>query len=362
MFSGNGAGTSGDPYQITSWAQLDEIRDDLTAHYILMNDLDENSAGYNTYASATANNGKGWIPIGLDTDQQTILGVFTGSLDGDFHTISNLRMDNTARGDVERGLGFIFQIFSTVKNIALLDVKVDTAGRRCGTLGRNIQDNAEISNCYVQGSITSSRSINVDCGALCWIFFENASIENIWTDVTITSTNNAGRIGGLVADMRRSTSSINNCYAIGEIITTSNFEVNGLVGRLHDGASASQTTNSFWDEDTVGVTSGTAGTGKTNAEMKDRDTFTDTATAGLTTAWDMAAVDTYDDTKVWGIGQLGGVTINDGYPYLMGFQEESEPSGTFGLKLGSTTINKVMLGSTEIKKIYLGTTVIYENL
>ena len=38
------------------------------------------------------------------------------------------------------------------------------------------------------------------------------------------------------------------------------------------------------------------------------------------------------------------------------------PSGTFGLKLGSTTINKVMLGSTEIKKIYLGTTVIYENL
>ena len=38
------------------------------------------------------------------------------------------------------------------------------------------------------------------------------------------------------------------------------------------------------------------------------------------------------------------------------------PSGTLGLKLGSTTINKVMLGSTEIKKVYLGTTVIYENL
>ena len=42
--------------------------------------------------------------------------------------------------------------------------------------------------------------------------------------------------------------------------------------------------------------------------------------------------------------------------------EEPAPSGTLGLKLGSTTINKVMLGSTEIKKVYLGTTVIYENL
>ena len=41
---------------------------------------------------------------------------------------------------------------------------------------------------------------------------------------------------------------------------------------------------------------------------------------------------------------------------------EPEPGATLGLKLGSTTINKVMLGSTEIKKVYLGTTVIYENL
>ena len=331
MFSGNGAGTSGDPYQITSWAQLDEIRDDLTAHYILMNDLDENSAGYNTYASATANSGKGWIPIGLDTNQTTLLGNFTGGFDGNFFTIENIRMDNTALGDDNTGLGFLYSIgTSTVKNISLIDIQVNTAGRRCGTLARNIRFNAEISNCYVQGSIASSRSNDIECGAISWIFFENASMENVWTDVTITSTNNRGGMSGLVADMRSSTSSINNCYAIGELITTSTTNVNGLVAVLDtvldSSASASQVTNSFWDEDTVGVTSGTAGTRKTTAEMKSRDTFTDTATAGLTTAWDMAAVDTYDDTKVWGIGQLGGVTINDGYPYLMGFEDEPGPA------------------------------------
>lgn len=48
---------------------------------------------------------------------------------------------------------------------------------------------------------------------------------------------------------------------------------------------------------------------------------------------------------------------------VAGFWTIAEVSTTtLGLKLGSTTINRVMFGSTEIKKIYLGSTVIYENL
>jgi len=39
-FSGAGAGTVGDPYIITSLAQLYEIFDELTAHYRLGNDID----------------------------------------------------------------------------------------------------------------------------------------------------------------------------------------------------------------------------------------------------------------------------------------------------------------------------------
>lgn len=34
--------------------------------------------------------------------------------------------------------------------------------------------------------------------------------------------------------------------------------------------------------------------------------------------------------------------------------------GTTGIKLGSTTINKIYLGTTEIKKVYLGSTVVYD--
>ena len=39
-FSGNGAGTETDPYQITNIEQLQEMNDELDAHYILMNDID----------------------------------------------------------------------------------------------------------------------------------------------------------------------------------------------------------------------------------------------------------------------------------------------------------------------------------
>lgn len=39
-FSGNGSGTEADPYQITTVEQLQEMNDELDAHYILMNDID----------------------------------------------------------------------------------------------------------------------------------------------------------------------------------------------------------------------------------------------------------------------------------------------------------------------------------
>jgi hypothetical protein len=39
-FSGIGAGKEEDPYQITTVEQLQEMNDDLDAHYILMNDID----------------------------------------------------------------------------------------------------------------------------------------------------------------------------------------------------------------------------------------------------------------------------------------------------------------------------------
>lgn len=80
-----GSGTAEDPYQIASAAEFDLIREDLSASYILTADID-----LSEYDS--------WIPIGNltfdDVDFETAAmdmdKMFSGSLDGDGHTISNV--------------------------------------------------------------------------------------------------------------------------------------------------------------------------------------------------------------------------------------------------------------------------------
>jgi len=75
-FSGPGSGTEADPYLISTAAQLDEVRNNLTAHYRLVNDINLGVAPWNQ--------GKGWLPIG-DKDN-----LFAGSLDGDGFSVNNV--------------------------------------------------------------------------------------------------------------------------------------------------------------------------------------------------------------------------------------------------------------------------------
>ncbi len=78
QFAG-GTGTVADPYQITTVAEFNNVRNFLDAHYILKNDLDFNIVPYNS--------GEGWVPIGTYHIQ------FKGSLDGNGKVIKNLFID-----------------------------------------------------------------------------------------------------------------------------------------------------------------------------------------------------------------------------------------------------------------------------
>jgi hypothetical protein len=72
--------------QIHDWHDLDAIRNNLGGSYILMNDLDSITLGYEELASPTANEGRGWDPIGVfDYDEP-----FIGSLDGGGYEIRDL--------------------------------------------------------------------------------------------------------------------------------------------------------------------------------------------------------------------------------------------------------------------------------
>ena len=84
----NGGGSDDDPIQITTTAEFNAIRNDLSGHYILANDID--LSGFSNFE-----------PIGrfeplLDApeDEETpkLELAFTGVFDGNGHTISLARM------------------------------------------------------------------------------------------------------------------------------------------------------------------------------------------------------------------------------------------------------------------------------
>lgn len=44
-----GVGTQGDPYQIENWNHLNNIRNHLSSHFVLNNNLTPDTAGYTTH-------------------------------------------------------------------------------------------------------------------------------------------------------------------------------------------------------------------------------------------------------------------------------------------------------------------------
>ncbi len=56
--------------EIRTWYDLNAIWNNLAGHHTLMNDLDSTTPGYEELASARANQGKGWQPIGTTLTQK----------------------------------------------------------------------------------------------------------------------------------------------------------------------------------------------------------------------------------------------------------------------------------------------------
>jgi hypothetical protein len=131
------------PSEIQDWYDLDAIRNNLDSSYILMNDLDSTTAGYEELASPTANGGKGWEPIGTYDDQ------FSGTFDGQGYEIRDLFIDCAC----ETGGGLFGDVGSgVIKDIGVVNFTV--AGDFCvGVLvGRN---GGFVVNCYcTMGNVT----------------------------------------------------------------------------------------------------------------------------------------------------------------------------------------------------------------
>ncbi|MCL2638046.1 MAG: hypothetical protein FWD48_06695 [Oscillospiraceae bacterium] len=185
-------GSAENPFKVNTEAQLRAIGTaefPLTAHYKLEED------------------------ITLTSNWTEIAGTFTGTFDGNGHTITGLT-----------GTRGIFQAVSgTVKDLGLENVNINGTLINVGGITRRLESGGLISGCYVTGSVSNSTAV---VGGIAGQ--NNGTIENSFSAANVSNVSTmSGTAGGIVGE-NNSSGIIRYCYATG---TISGIErVGGIVG------------------------------------------------------------------------------------------------------------------------------------
>ncbi|KXX69426.1 hypothetical protein AVL50_19295 [Flammeovirga sp. SJP92] len=189
-FTGTGSGTAEDPFLIETNADLIKLTasyESWDLHYRLEADLDMD--------------GETFYPIGYELPG-SVYKSFSGTFDGNFHTISNLII--TANPEQTTiGLGFVGHANNaTVKNLGLINVSTpDKSKARVGGIIGLAINTTVVDRCFVLGG--TMRGNGHVAGIVGQI--NGNQVTNCITDVTLI-TNNWGSDAGIAGD-------ISNMYA-----------------------------------------------------------------------------------------------------------------------------------------------------
>ena len=202
MVSCGGDGTP-TTVEIRDWHDLDAVRDSPGSDYLLMNDLDSITSGYQELASPAANGGKGWQPIERP---------FAESFDGQGYEIRDLFV---SRPD-ERNVGLFGLVCEegVIQNVGLMNLAVTGNEYVGGLVGENL--NGTVRDCYSNGNVVGDRHIG---GLVGWNW---GSVSNSYAAGSVSGS---GYGGGLVGD---NSGTVSNSYSTGSVTVLS--YVGGLLG------------------------------------------------------------------------------------------------------------------------------------
>jgi len=297
--------------EIRTWYDLDAVRDNLNGNHKLMNDLDSTTSGHDQLAGVTANEGKGWQPIGFHPWLgSTAYEGFWGAFDGQGHEIRDLYINRPGErwvglfGDIEPG--------GLIQDIGVMNATVIGDEYVGGLLA--VTDGA-VSNCYCSGKVTGNKDVgglvgvnnhgtvynsyftgnvigNLQVGGLAGR--NNGTVRDSYSTGNVTGESHVGGLLGC-----QSVGIVSNSYSTGSV--TGNSRVGGLVGTNYSGP----VTNSFWDIETSGQATSDGGTGKTTAEMQHITTFS-------IEGWNIIAVALNETNSAYIWNTVNNVT----YPFL----------------------------------------------
>ena len=221
-----GTGTEADPFLISSRTQLEKMRDNLSAYYRLVCDIDLQ--------------GVEWLSIGNTGT------AFKGVFDGNGYTLRNLKINKPTVDNI--GL-FGYISGGTVRNIKIENV--DIAGRNSVGVITGSAENAVIENCSVTGAGQIKGGINV--GGIAGSAAVSNTIRRSYVTVAVEGTgNNVGGVIGYAA----STIVIQECYSSGNVKGVS--AVAGILGNKTGSSTGAKMENCF-DLGDITATHATAG-------------------------------------------------------------------------------------------------------
>lgn len=205
VFASNGNGTAESPYLVRTAEDLQKISDNLSAHYMLANDIDLSGIGFE--------------PIGNEAD-----GAFKGTFDGNGYTINNLTIEKEGY----KYIGFIGCLEGTIKNINFNNAKIDgQSSRYVGNAVGYVCENAVIDNCKVlSGNVTGSYiMMDFSLGGIAG--YSNGAISNSHNNAKVECIDEHDNTytGGIVG---YNDGNINECTNNGSITAT--FKVGGISG------------------------------------------------------------------------------------------------------------------------------------
>ena len=222
QFSGQGSGTSTDPYLITTASELDEVRQftgNTSVHFKLAKSID-----LTQWISSNSAN-EGWEPIGTTTS------TFQGTFDGNGKTIKGLFINRPNTNYV--GL-FGYLRGGTIKNLMITDCYV-TGCSSVGSLLGKMDYSSTVNACGATGTVIGT---GATVGGL--VGAEDGSPSNSWHPVIsncfFNGTVEAGDgstddsfyadAGGLLGYCFKAT--VTKCYAAGTVRSSKN--VGGVMG------------------------------------------------------------------------------------------------------------------------------------
>ena len=204
-----GEGAVQEPYIVKTREQLNNMRFELDAHYILGNDID------------------------LENIEWTSIVEFTGSLDGDGYTIKNLKI---VQPEVDK-----VGLFGYVKGAVVKDLtieNVDIEGRNyVGALVGDGLNSVHIDNCIVKGlgKVKGSSYVGGLVGRS-----SNSKISNSSGKIDVEGSENM--VGGLAGYTDRT--QVRRCYTLGDVTATGS-QVGGLIGFAMTNSASTGITESY---------------------------------------------------------------------------------------------------------------------